>query len=242
MTGATIDHMIAVVVLLAVIMIFIGLFNQTIQTAIAYQQHRYLAAKCSDLLDNILLNPGSPTNKTFFWGKSNYMPASFGLQDPEFTEYRISTFSLMRLNPSSGSQLYYPATGMHYSSVTTGFGEFMLTPLNQVVNYSLAQKLLGTNNTYGLQLTLTPIITVYLTELRSNPLTITINVTGMGFPLTGANVSYSLITVDPSGTYPVYTIDYGTAVTDNKGSGSLDWVLTSHRNLTFWLFTLTSLD
>jgi len=222
MTGATIDHLVSVVIFLAVILIFMGLFNQTIQTAIVYQQHRYLATKCSDLLDNILLNPGSPANETFFWGKSDSTPTSFGLQDPEFTEYRLSAFSLMRLNSASGLPVYYPTTGTYYSNVTTGFGEFMLTPLNEAVNYSLAQKLLGTNNTYGFQLTLTPVITVSLSEALINPLTLTINVTGIGFPLTNANVSYSLITVDPSGTYPAYTISYGTALTDNKGLASLN--------------------
>lgn len=225
MTGATIDHLVSVVIFLAVILIFMGLFNQTIQTAIVYQQHRYLATKCSDMLDNILLNPGSPANETFFWGKSDSMPTSFGLQDPEFTEYRLSTFSLMRLNSASGLPVYYPTTGMYYSNVTMGLGEFMLAPLNEVVNYSLAQKLLGTNNTYGFQLALTPVITVSVspTEAQSNQSTFTINVTGIGFPLTNANVSCSLITVDPSGTYPAYTIEKGTAVTDNKGLASLNF-------------------
>lgn len=222
MTGSTIDHLVSVTIFLAAILIFIGLFNQTIQTAILYQRHRYLATKCSDLLDNILLNPGSPTNQTFFWGRSNSTPTSFGLQDPEFTQYRLSAFSLMRLSSASGLPVYYPTTGTYYSNVTMGFGEYMLTPLNEVVNYSLAQKLLGTNNTYGFQLTVTPVISVSMTEAQRNPLTLAINVTGTGFPLANANVSYGLITVDPSGSYPAYTLDYGTVLTDNKGSASLN--------------------
>ena len=85
MAGATIDHLVSVVVFLGALVLFISLFNQTIQTAIIYQRHRYLATKCSDLLDNMLLNPGYPEN----WGRSNCTPASFGLQDPEFTQYRL---------------------------------------------------------------------------------------------------------------------------------------------------------
>ncbi|MEM3703131.1 MAG: hypothetical protein QXX79_01720, partial [Candidatus Bathyarchaeia archaeon] len=60
MAGSTIDHLIAMTVFLGAILIFVSLFNQTIQTAILYQRNRYLATKCSDLLDNMLLNPGIP--------------------------------------------------------------------------------------------------------------------------------------------------------------------------------------
>lgn len=57
MAGSTIDHMVSVTVFIAAILLFISLFNQTVQTAILYQRHRQLATKCSDLLDNMLLNP-----------------------------------------------------------------------------------------------------------------------------------------------------------------------------------------
>ncbi|MEM3627316.1 MAG: hypothetical protein QXZ25_04750, partial [Candidatus Bathyarchaeia archaeon] len=98
MTGSTIDHLVSLLVFLAAMLLFISLFNQTIQTAILYQHHSSIATKCSDLLDNILLNPGIPPN----WGKSNCTPVGFGLQDPEFQQYRLSPFSLMRLNYSEG--------------------------------------------------------------------------------------------------------------------------------------------
>ena len=99
MAGSTIDHMVALTVFLAALLLFITFFNQTIQTAILYQQHRYIASKCTDMLDNIMLNPGYPT----YWGMSNDTPSSFGLQDPEFTQYRLSPFSLMRLRSLTGS-------------------------------------------------------------------------------------------------------------------------------------------
>jgi len=66
--NSTLDHMVAVTVFLAATLLFIGLFNQTIQTATIYQQNRATANRASDLLDNILLNPGIPTN----WGHLEY--------------------------------------------------------------------------------------------------------------------------------------------------------------------------
>ena len=116
MAGSTIDHLVSVMVFLGALTLFISLFNQTIQTAILYQRHRVLATKCSDLLDNMLLNPGIPID----WGRSNVTPTGFGLQDPEFTQYRLSPFSLMRLISSSGERVYYPRTGKYYSNMTMG--------------------------------------------------------------------------------------------------------------------------
>lgn len=222
MAGSTIDHLVSVTVFLGAILLFIGLFNQTIQTAILYQRHRHLATKCSDLLDNMMLNPGYPIN----WGKSNCTPTSFGLQDPEFTQYRLSPFSLMRLRSSLGDPVYYPKTDTYYSNITIGFGNFLLVPYTEVINYSTASKLLGINGTYGFQLTITPIITVSISEVQSNPLKLAVYVTGAGFPLPNAVVSYCFLTVEPTGgqgSYPAYNIDYGTAYTDHKGSVLLNF-------------------
>jgi len=221
MAGSTIDHLVSVTVFLGAILLFIGLFNQTIQTAILYQQHRHLATRCSDLLDNLLLNPGYPID----WGKRNNIPASFGLQDPEFTQYRLSPFSLMRLNSSTGTPVYYPKTGLYYSNITVGFGKFMLVPFTEMINYSMAVRLLGLNTTYGFQLTVAPIITVSVSETQSNPLKLTVDVKGAGFPLSNANVSYCFIDVKASGggPYPAYTTSYGTAFTNDQGSAVLDF-------------------
>jgi hypothetical protein len=222
MTGSTIDHLVSLMVFLGAIMLFIGLFNQTIQTAILYQHHRSIATKCSDLLDNMLLNPGAPLD----WGKSNCTPTGFGLQDPEFTQYRLSPFSLMRLMSSTGSPVYYPKTGLTYSNITMGFGNFLLVPYTKATNYSTAARLLGTNGTYGFQLTITPIITVSIFEVQPNPLILAVTVFGAGFPLSNAVISYCFLTVEPTGgegAYPAYTIEYGTAYTDDEGSVSLNF-------------------
>jgi len=195
MAGSTIDHLVSVIMFIGAILLFISLFNQTLQTAMLYQRHRNIATKCSDLLDNMLLNPGIPTA----WSRMNCIPTGFGLQDPEFTQYRLSPFSLMRLNYSEGELVYYDKTGQWYSNITIGFGKFLLVPMGQAVNYSTATKLLGVNGTHGFRLTLTPIVTVSIYEVQSNPLILNVIVTGTGFPLANANLSYCFITVEATG-------------------------------------------
>lgn len=225
MTGATIDHIVSLTVLLGAILLFVGLFNQTIQTAILYQSHRYLATKCSDLLDNMLLNPGTPLDSanTTFWGRTNSTPTTFGLQDPEFTQYALSPFSLMRLNYSSGNPIYYPMTKMYYSNLTVGFGKSLIVPFNEVVNYSTVAALLGINGTYGFSLSLAPIITVNISPAPTTPLNLTVTVTGNGYPLANANVSYCLVNVTGQAQYPSYSITSGTGVTNSQGQAFLSF-------------------
>lgn len=219
MVSSTIDHMVAVTVFLAATLLFIGLFNQTIQTAVIYQRHRALATKASDLLDNILLNSGIPVN----WGQTNMTPTGFGLQDPEFTQYKLSPFSLMRLDSAVGTPVYYYKTGLSYSNITVGSKSFLLVSNTSVVDYSSALHLLGINNTYGFQLTLNPVVTVKVAqEQAASPLRLSVNVQGTGFPLAKAKITYCLLTVSLSGgAYPSYNTLYGTADTDEQGSATL---------------------
>ena len=65
MASATIDHLVAITAFMAAVLLFIGLFNQTIQTAAVYQQHKTIATKATDLLDYMMLNPGIPID----WGQ-----------------------------------------------------------------------------------------------------------------------------------------------------------------------------
>jgi len=217
MTGATIDHLVSVTVFLGAILLFIGLFNQTIQTAILYQHHRSVATKCSDLLDNMLLNPGNPLD----WGKSNCIPTGFGLQDPEFMQYRLSSFSLMRLLSSSGNRVYYSQTGKWYSNVSWGIGGgYLLLPESECINYSTASKLLGTNGTYGFQLTIKPTLTVDITEVQMNPLKLKIQVKGPGFPLSGATLTYLMFwanTVNPESGVPILNFNSSSLEADLSG-------------------------
>jgi hypothetical protein len=219
MVSSTIDHMVAVTAFLAATLIFIGLFNQTIQTAVIYQRHRATATKASDLLDSVLLNPGIPVN----WGQTDVaLPTVFGVQDPEFTQYRLSPYSLMRLQ--SSQSVYCNVTGQYqyYSNVTVGDRNFMLVPYSLALNYSTVTKLLGINNTYGFQLTLTPIVTVDVLETSASPLTLRVTATGVGFPLSHATISYCFLKVDPSGPEsPTYDISFGTATADDTGLASI---------------------
>jgi len=132
----------------------------------------------------------------------------------------------MRLNYSEGKPVYYSKTGQWYSNITIGFGKSLLVPFNEAVNYSTAARLLGINGTYGFSLTITPIVTVSISEIQSNPLKLEVNVMGSGFPLANANISYCFLTVKATGgegAYPSYTVDYGINLTDSKGSVSLSF-------------------
>jgi hypothetical protein len=198
MAGSTIDHLISVIVFIGALLVFISLFNQMLQTAMLYQRHSALATKCSDLLDNMLLNPGIPAD----WGKSNVTPCGFGLQDPEFTQYRLSPFSLMRLLSSSGDKVYYEKTGNWYSNVSWGIGGgYFLLQENECINYSTASKLLGINGTYGFQLTITPTVNVSIVEDKqvADYLRLNITVMGQGSPLTGVSIEYFIYWVKSSG-------------------------------------------
>jgi hypothetical protein len=169
-----------------------------------------------------MLSPGYPA----YWGAGNTTPSSFGLQDPEFTQYQLSPFSLMRLASFSGTPVFYSKTGMTYSNVTLGFGDSLLIPYSEAINYSTASTLLGTNNSFGFQLTITPIVTVSISEFQpSNPLNLTVNVAGNGFPLSNANLSYCFLTVSlqGEGSYPSYATSYGTAYTDEQGLAFLSF-------------------
>ena len=234
MAGSTIDHMVALTLFLAALLLFIGLFNQTIQTAVLYQRHAVIAAKCTDLLDNVLLSPGYPT----YWGSSNSTPSSFGLQDPEFMQYQLSPFSLMHLNSLTGSPIYYPNTGQTYSNITMGFGNFLFVPYSEVLNYSTVSMLLGINNTYGFQMMIVPIVNVSISELHSsNPLNLSVNVAGKGFPLANANLTYCFMTalLQGGGSYPTCTTSYGTANTDEKGMTFLSFPAVTDPNTSYSL-------
>jgi hypothetical protein len=238
MVSSTIDHMVAVTVFLAATLLFIGLFNQTIQTAIIYQRHRATATKASDLLDSILLSPGIPWN----WGKSDVAPTGFGLQDPEFTQYKVSPFSLMRLNSATGDPVYYYKTGKSYSNITIGDKNFLLVSNTSVLEYSSALRLLGINNTYGFQLTLTPIVTVDITqEQAASPLRFSLDVQGTGFPLANAEITYCLITVSLGGGSPSFNSNYGTAYTDAEGSATLVFNGVTNPNLSYALIAYAHL-
>jgi len=237
--GVSIDHIISIVVLFIAILLFIGLFNQTLSTAVNYQNNTSTSKECGDLIDAILLTPGIPTTGT---------PTAFGLQDPSLTQYQLSPFSLMRLDSSSEAPISYEKTDLTYSTITTSPSNYLLYPFTDMINYSTALTLLGINGTYGFQLSLTPTVNISIaqTSPSTGPLSLSLSVVGTGFPLAYANVNYLLIPVLLNTSYPDFeTIAHttGTVETNNVGSASITFSNFSlNPNLTYALVVYAYLD
>ena len=220
MTGHTIDHLVATIAFIGAILVFTGLFTQSLQAAILYQQNRHVALKASDLLDNILLSPGYP----YHWGERNTTLSCFGLQQPGAAGYAISSFALMRLTSLSGEPVEYPVgSGEWYTNVSLGPGGYLFLPLSDAINYETAAMLLGVNGTYGFQLSITPIVNVSITEYQSNPLILKVEVDGPGFPLSGANLGYYIYRTEKIGKYPTIELTTGTAQTNSAGVAYLNF-------------------
>jgi hypothetical protein len=223
LSGTSIDHTVSIIVFLSAILIFFGLFGQTVQNAISYQQHNALATKTSDLLDNILLNPGSPSNWSLTdWNHPSKIPKGLGFQDPDFTQYNLSPFSLMRIYPQSGTPINYQ--GQTFLNNSIGPMNSLLIPSNQVINYSSALQMMGLSGSYAFSLMVVPTVTVSIIEVTHNPLNLSVSVLGQNSPLANAKVTYCLIIFsgnNPPGV-PSYSLNYGTSSTDTAGLVYLD--------------------
>lgn len=220
MAGATIDHLVSATIFIASLLVFVAAFTQSIQAAILYQRNRQVALKASDLLDNVLLNSGYPYN----WGETNDTLSCFGLQKPGTSGYTLSAFALMRLMSLSGNPVEYPrGSGDWYSNVSLGPSGYLLIPVSDCIDYKTAATLLGVNGTYGFQLSIKPIVQVSISEHRSNPLTLKVEVSGLGFPLSGASLGYYLYRAYKTGTYPSIELFSGTAQTDSAGVAYLNF-------------------
>jgi len=219
MAGATIDHLIALTVFLAALLLFIGFFNQMNQTAILYQYHSYIATECSNVLDSIMLNPGTPSD----WGVSGSSTQNltfFGLQDPEFQEYRMSPFSAMRL-VSIANQVYYSQTGQWYNDLSWGLnGAYLLLPASDCISYHDATSLLGINGTYDFQLSITPTLAVNVTQIPGNDLQLEIQVYGSGFPLSNATLDYLMFWANTSSSgFPKLNSNFTSDINQTDSAG-----------------------
>jgi hypothetical protein len=226
MTGVTIDHLVATTAFIAAIFVFTGLFTQTLQAAILYQQNRHVALKASDLLDNILLSPGYP----YTWSDpdgTNETLSCFGLQKPGVSGYVLSSFALTRLLSAFGSTVYYNITGEWYSNISWGFGGgYLLIPVSESVDYTTASRLLGVNGSYGFQLSVAPTVKVSISEIQLDPLKLKVKVEGPGFPLKEAALHYNLFWVygkDPEDGTPLFNHVSGSTTTNMTGSVLLDF-------------------
>ncbi len=242
MASASIDHMLSLTIFIAALLIFIGFFSQSMQTAITYQQHNAMSTKTSDLLDTLLLTSGIPT----FWGQNDTAPAGFGLQDPASEQCKLSPFAPMRLS-TDAQPIYYPLRGIYYNNLTSGRGSYILTPLDgsiiQSVTYKRASELLGVNGTYGFHLSLTPTVDVSVAKTSSSgSLRFVVAAEGKGFVLAQANVTYSLtvVTQDANPT-PTYTITSGNNVTNAAGMLQLSFPAVDGESSSYALIVYTYL-
>jgi hypothetical protein len=216
----TVDHLVATTIFISALLLFTGLFSQSIQVAILYQQNRHVMMKASDLLDNILLNPGYPYN----WGETNTTLSYFGLQQPGASGYVLSSFALMRLTSLTGEPVEYPrGSGKWYNNVSLGPQGYLFMPLSSCITYDTASKLLGINGTYGFQLSIMPVVNVSISINRANPLRLKVEVSGPGFPLSGADLSYYLYRAYKTGTYPSIQLYSGVTKADPAGVAYLDF-------------------
>ncbi len=224
MASASLDHMISLIIFIAAILIFIAFFTQNIQTATSYQQHTAMSTKTSDLLDTLLLTPGLPVN----WAQNDVTPQGFGLQDPRYSQYKLSSFAPMRLSTAT-APVYYTLKDAYYNNLTAGWGSYLLTPINdgaiQSLTYQRASEMLGVNGTYGFHFSLTPTVTVSVEKTStSGSLQFSVDAVGNGFVLAEANVTYSLIVVNQDANeYPVYDISSGNSLTNAAGNLQLSF-------------------
>ena len=237
MSGVSIDHLISIVVLFFAVLLFIGLFNQTLSSAVNYQRNTSTAKACGDLLDTMLLTPGIPTAGT---------PIAFGLQDTALTQYQLDPFSVMRLDSSLAAPISYQKTGLTYSNITASPHNYLLYPYTDMINYSTALTLLGINGTYGFQLSLIPTVNIFIAQVSASPLSLSLNVIGTGFPLAYAKVNCLLIPVLLNTNYPDFeTIAHQTETNETNSVGSTSITFSNfypNPNLTYAVVAYAYLD
>jgi hypothetical protein len=221
-TGATIDHLISVTILIAALFVAMMTYNGLFASAIDYDRNRQVANKAIDITNTICLSPGNPTN----WGETNETLLGFGLQDPRVGGYALSPYSIMRLRTSNDSQLieYNYTPGVFYNNLSASYGNSILTPVGDCINYSSATELLGINGKYGFSVDITPTLNVSISQVPGDHLTLKVDVRGSGLPLSDATLKYFLFHVDKGdGNYPKFMTYSGVVQSDSFGSALLDF-------------------
>jgi hypothetical protein len=221
-TGATIDHMISVTILIAALLVAMMTFNGLFASAVDYDRNRQVANKAIDIMNTICLSPGSPTD----WGETNASVLGFGLQDPQATGYALSPYSIMRLKTATNdSQLveYPPGSGSFYNNISANFGDSILTPLGDCVNYTDAAELLGLNGKYGFGIDITPSLNVSISKLPDDHLIFKVEVTGSALPLSGATLNYYLFHIEKGNSTSTIVTYSGVEETDTFGSATMEF-------------------
>lgn len=214
MTGITIDHLVSLTAFFAAILLFAGLFFQTMNTAITYQRNHQVALKASDVLNNILLSPGSP----FYWGQNNSIPSAFGLHQPETGLLALSPFSLFRLIYPQNVVNY---SGTAYSNISISDGVSVFMPVANYVDYPTVSRLLGINGSYGFHISIEPTLKVSISQVREYPLELKVQVEGVGGVCSGAIVDCSIFYGFRSQLAPLLEIQTNSTYTDATGAAVL---------------------
>ncbi len=222
MAGASIDHMVSLTILIAALLVAMMSFNQMFATAVAYETNTQVATKAVDIMNTICLSPGNPV----YWGETNETVTGFGLQDPDGGGYKLSPYAMMRLTSnSSGGQLleYPPDSGTYYNNITANFGDAILTPLGDCVDYDDVADLLGITDEYGFSIDIKPTLNVDIAKVYGyGHLTLKVTVTGSGLPLSGAKLNHYLFQVSTDGSSSI--VPYvGKNLTDMSGSLLLEY-------------------
>jgi hypothetical protein len=222
-TGATIDHMVSVTILIAALLVAMMTYNGLFASAVDYDRNRQVANKAVDIMNTICLSPGSPID----WGETNASVLGFGLQDPEAGGYALSPYSIMRLKTATNdSQLieYPPGSGSFYNNISANFGDAILTPLGDCINYTTATELLGINETYGFSIDITPTLNVIISKVPGvSYLIFKIDVIGSALPLSGATLNYYLFHVDKGVATSTIVAYSGVEETNSSGSALIEF-------------------
>lgn len=221
MAGSTIDHMIAVTILIAALLLTMGVYNQMFASAVEYEGNRKVAMKAVDIINTACICPGNPED----WGEKNTSLLGFGLQDPEAGGYALSPYSLMRLRSSSNdSQLvYYDITGLFYNNISADYGCGIYSPVDDCLNYTAATKMLGINGTYGFRLDIVPTLDVNVSQVPNDDyLILKVEVRGPGIALADVTLNYYMFQI-VSGTYPSITTQNGIVQTGPYGSALIEF-------------------
>ena len=222
MTGATIDHMVSVTILIAALLVAMMTYNGLFSSAIDYDRNRQVANKAVDIMNTICLSPGSPID----WGETNSSVLGFGLQDPRATGYALSPYSIMRLKTATNdSQLveYPPDSGLFYNNISARFGDSILTPLGDCINYTDAAELLGLTGKYGFCMDITPSLNVSISKVPDDHLIFKVEVTGLALPLSGATLNYYLFHIEKGVSTSTIVTYSGTEETDPFGSALMEF-------------------
>jgi len=214
--GATIDHIIAVTILLTAMLLAMMTFNGLFSQALEYDTNRQVANKAVDIMNTICLSPGSPAN----WGETTAEVLGFGLQDPDASGYTLSPYSMMRLNSADGSRLveYPPGSGVFYNNISANFGDAILTPVGNGLNYSDVTDLLGITGQYAFNINIEPTLDVSVSKVSGyGHLVLKVDVFGSGLPLSGATLKHYLFEISDEGSSSIIP-HLGVDSTDESGS------------------------